>query len=253
MPIAGATGFAAECALDKTVQLRAAEQAGLAVPHTQALDDLRDAEPIDSPVMIQPAARLVREYRHACAETSSRDILLVPGIEYGDADDIVHTVVWGDDVPFFGEGRDALEVLAAARDSKAATVFAHPWRRSAISRYRPAWAPLLSAVEIWNRKYDGVAPHPEGKAFADRFGLTPLCHWTSTLPANSSRWSCQCRWRRHLRRRPSLRPSAITRSQRSCSALPRCASRGAPRGRRFALSRAPVGRREGHSAGWSRA
>ena len=53
-------------------------------------------------------------------------------------------------------------------------MLAHPWRRNAISRYQPEWAPLLSAVEIWNRKYDGVAPHREIKEFADREGFAPF-------------------------------------------------------------------------------
>lgn len=57
-PVAGPTGYSAECALDKSIQLRTATRAGLRVPKTQVLDDIRDAEPIDSPVMIKPARAL---------------------------------------------------------------------------------------------------------------------------------------------------------------------------------------------------
>jgi predicted metal-dependent phosphoesterase TrpH len=114
------------------------------------------------------------EYQKACVAASTHDILLIPGIEYEDADNIVHTPVWGENVPFLGAGRPTLELLRLAQAEGAVAVLAHPWRRHAISRYQPEWAPLLSAVEIWNRKYDGVAPHREGKKFADREGFAPF-------------------------------------------------------------------------------
>lgn len=111
------------------------------------------------------------KYQRACAEASTDDILLIPGIEYEDADNVVHTPVWGDDVPFLGAARPTLELLQSARAEGGVAVLAHPWRRDAISRYQPQWAPLLSAVEIWNRKYDGLAPHRDSYRFADREGL----------------------------------------------------------------------------------
>jgi hypothetical protein len=33
------------------------------------------------------------------------------------------------------------------------------------------WDPLLSAVEVWNRKYDGFAPSQKTKKFAERESL----------------------------------------------------------------------------------
>jgi predicted metal-dependent phosphoesterase TrpH len=114
------------------------------------------------------------EYQKACVAVSTDDILLIPGIEYEDADNVVHTPVWGENVPFFGSGRPTLELLQLAQTEGAVAVLAHPWRRNAISRYRPEWAPLLSAVEIWNRKYDGVAPRREIKKFADLEGCAPF-------------------------------------------------------------------------------
>lgn len=114
------------------------------------------------------------EYQKACVEASTNDILLIPGIEYEDTDNVVHTPVWGENVPFLGSGRPTLELLRLAQAEGAIVVLAHPWRRNAISRYQPEWAPLLSAVEVWNRKYDGVAPHREIKKFVDREGFTPF-------------------------------------------------------------------------------
>jgi hypothetical protein len=114
------------------------------------------------------------DYRLACQEASTDGILLVPGIEYEDSDGVVHIPVWGDQVPFLGAGRPTLEVLRCARAANAIAVLAHPWRRDAISRYRPEWGGLLSAIEIWNRKYDGVAPSRQLRQFADRENVEPF-------------------------------------------------------------------------------
>jgi hypothetical protein len=105
-------------------------------------------------------------YQEACAECSTSDLLLIPGMEYADPDNVVHTTIWGDAIPFFGSGRPTLSVLCDASEHNAASVFAHPLRRNALSRYRTEWAPFLTAVEIWNRKYDGVAPRPALETFA---------------------------------------------------------------------------------------
>lgn len=114
------------------------------------------------------------DYQQACKMASTDDILLVPGIEYEDADNVVHTPVWGDGVAFLGAGRPTLELLRLAHAEGAVAVLAHPWRRNAVDRYQPDWAPLLSAVEIWNRKYDGLAPHREARTLVSRDGLSPF-------------------------------------------------------------------------------
>jgi hypothetical protein len=112
-------------------------------------------------------------YQHACQAASSDDIVLIPGIEYEDADNIVHTPVWGD-VPYLGAGRPTIELLRLAQAEGGVAVLAHPWRRNAISRYQLEWAPLLSAVEIWNRKYDGIAPHRGTYRLVAEEGLKPF-------------------------------------------------------------------------------
>src|SRR3972149_9218864 len=43
-----------------------------------------------------------RQYREKCAQVCSEKILVVPGIEYSDATNVVHVLTWGD-VPFLGE------------------------------------------------------------------------------------------------------------------------------------------------------
>jgi predicted metal-dependent phosphoesterase TrpH len=114
------------------------------------------------------------DYQRACTEHSSDEILLVPGIEYEDPDNIVHTVVWGEGLPFLGAKQPTLEILRSAAERDAATLFAHPGRRDAISHYRPEWRPLLSAVEIWNRRYDGVAPLPAARRLTEDEALAPF-------------------------------------------------------------------------------
>jgi len=57
-PLAGASGYAADCALDKSLQLQAATRAGLPVPPTQVVDDLAGADPAGFPVMVKPARAL---------------------------------------------------------------------------------------------------------------------------------------------------------------------------------------------------
>jgi hypothetical protein len=113
-------------------------------------------------------------YREACAAASDGRILLVPGMEYEDADNVVHVAVWGGGAPYLGHGRATLEMLEDARRAGCATVLAHPRRRDAFTRFRPEWAPLLSAVEIWNRHYDGVAPSREGLRLSQENGLAPF-------------------------------------------------------------------------------
>jgi len=113
-------------------------------------------------------------YQRACADASANGILLAPGIEYQDGDNVVHIPVWGDAVPFLGASRPTLELLRLALREGAVCVFAHPWRRDALLRYRPEWGALLSAVEIWNRRYDGIAPHPSAMAFVRQHSLRPF-------------------------------------------------------------------------------
>jgi hypothetical protein len=105
-------------------------------------------------------------YQVACQKASTGGITLIPGIEYEDGDNVVHTPVWGENVPFLGAGLPTLDLLRAAQQEGAVAVLAHPWRRNALSRYQSEWTPLLNAIEIWNRKYDGIAPSPEATKLA---------------------------------------------------------------------------------------
>jgi hypothetical protein len=97
------------------------------------------------------------EHREACAKTSFESLLLVPGIEYSDASNTVHVLVWGP-VPFLGEGVPTGELLREVSRFGGIAVLAHPSRRQAWKVYDRAWATHLLGVEVWNRKTDGWAP-----------------------------------------------------------------------------------------------
>ena len=97
------------------------------------------------------------EYRQACAQASSDSILVVPGIEYSDASNTVHVLVWGA-VPFLGENLPTAELLAKVKAAGGVAVLAHPSRRNAWKNYDPSWSKDLGGIELWNRKTDGWAP-----------------------------------------------------------------------------------------------
>jgi hypothetical protein len=114
-----------------------------------------------------------QEYIEACAAASTGRVTLVPGLEYGDDDDVVHIPVWGQ-VPFFGQAPSIGTLLAQVSEAGGTAVWAHPRRREAWRRFDPSWRQHLTAIEVWNRKYDGIAPdrravelsrRPQARAF----------------------------------------------------------------------------------------
>ena len=114
----------------------------------------------------------LNEYREACAKASSNELLLVPGIEYSDAANRVHILVWGD-VPFLGESLPTGEMLEGVKAADGVAVFAHPSRKNAWQCLQTQWAEQLLGVEIWNRKYDGWAPSETA---------SPLLHVAEAIP-----------------------------------------------------------------------
>lgn len=96
-------------------------------------------------------------HRTACAEASDEHVCLIPGIEYSDAQNQVHVLVWGD-VPFLGEGLPTSKLLEEVEKAKGVAVLAHPTRKAAWKLFDPKWAESLVGIELWNRKTDGWAP-----------------------------------------------------------------------------------------------
>lgn len=97
------------------------------------------------------------QLRSACALASSETFLVLPGIEYSDASNRIHILVWGN-IPFLGEGLPTGETLTAVVANGGVAVLAHPGRRGAWNLVEPQWADKLLGIEVWNRKYDGFAP-----------------------------------------------------------------------------------------------
>jgi hypothetical protein len=112
------------------------------------------------------------EHREACAQASTPEVLVVPGIEYSDASNIVHILVWGP-VPFLGEGRPTAELLKQVKAADGIAVLAHPSRKDAWKQFDRSWSAHLLGIEVWNRKTDGWAPSRTA---------TDLMAGTSVLP-----------------------------------------------------------------------
>jgi hypothetical protein len=117
-------------------------------------------------------AERFQQYREACAKASFDGMLVVPGMEYSDAANRVHVLVWG--VPFLGENLPTLDMLEAVRAANGVAVLAHPSRRDAWQVANTAWTERLLGVEIWNRKYDGWAPSMTAPQLLGTRGLVPF-------------------------------------------------------------------------------
>jgi predicted metal-dependent phosphoesterase TrpH len=109
-------------------------------------------------------------YRDACAEASTSACRLVPGIEYSSPNNDIHLPTWGLD-QFLGEHRPTLDILQDVHAAGGVSIFAHPIRRDVWQQYDPAWTPLLSAIEVWNRKSDGISYGSQALALRIRTGL----------------------------------------------------------------------------------
>ena len=114
-----------------------------------------------------------QRFREACANASSREILVMPGIEYSDAENRVHVLAWGLN-SFLGENLPTAAMLEAAKAANGVTVLAHPTRRTAWSVFEPHWTELLLGIEAWNRKYDGWAPSTAAPALLNAGRLVPF-------------------------------------------------------------------------------
>jgi hypothetical protein len=112
-------------------------------------------------------------FRAACGKASSNDFLVVPGIEYSDADNRVHVLVWGP-VPFLGEALPTSDMLESVRVANGVAVLAHPSRKKAWEKFEPYWAERLLGIEVWNRKYDGWAPSLTSPGLLDKSSAIPF-------------------------------------------------------------------------------
>lgn len=113
------------------------------------------------------------EFRTACAEASNDQILVVPGIEYSDADNRVHVLVWGPQ-EFLGESLPTTTMLRAAQAAGGVAVLAHPGRKEVWKTFDPEWREYLLGIEAWNRKYDGWAPGVAAPGLLEEGGQIPF-------------------------------------------------------------------------------
>jgi hypothetical protein len=126
------------------------------------------------------------EYVDACHVASTEVCAIIPGIEYSSPSDDIHVVTMGVS-SFFGARRDLTKTLAAVRAAGGASVLAHPSRKSCLERVPRDVLNLLDAVEIWNRKVDGLLPVKSYFQFARSFNLAAtvgmdLHSWRQIFP-----------------------------------------------------------------------
>lgn len=107
------------------------------------------------------------EYKRACRAASSDNILIVPGIEYSDEDNITHILVWGIS-EFLGSNCPTKTILEKVASKNGVCVLAHPSRHKAWQKIDDAWLPLFHGIELWNRKFDGFAPSREAVNLLNR-------------------------------------------------------------------------------------
>lgn len=111
-------------------------------------------------------------YQVACRE-SETGARLVPGIEYSDPDNVVHIPVWGAREFLGSEIPTADLMVRLAGQEQAFAMLAHPNRRAAWERIDARWLDGLHAVEIWNRKSDGVRAS-RVRSWIEETGLPPM-------------------------------------------------------------------------------
>jgi hypothetical protein len=115
----------------------------------------------------------LHQLRQMCDAASTKDLLVIPGIEYSDASNQVHILVWGD-VPFLGENLPTKETLHKVKEAGGVAVFAHPFRRNAWQCFERNWGDTLAGIEVWNRKYDGWAPNRIAQDLQRSVGAIPF-------------------------------------------------------------------------------
>jgi len=115
----------------------------------------------------------LHQLRQLCEAASTSALLMIPGIEYSDASNQVHILVWGD-IPFLGENLPTRETLHRVKEEGGLAVFAHPFRRNAWQCFEPSWGEALTGIEVWNRKYDGFAPNRIAQDLQRSAGAIPF-------------------------------------------------------------------------------
>ena len=112
-------------------------------------------------------------HREACRELSTDHLLIIPGIEYSDASNTIHVLVWGDG-PFLGIGQETQRMLEHASEYDGVCVLAHPSRRAAWRLFHGSWLKHLAAIEVWNRKTDGWSPSRDAWRLVSQTGASPI-------------------------------------------------------------------------------
>lgn len=113
------------------------------------------------------------DYVAECEAASANGARVLPGIEYSTPGNTMHILTWGLK-RYLGEELPADDILAAVTEDGGLAILAHPTRRSVHRSFEEGWAQSLYAVEVWNRKTDGLAPATGAIELVRTHGLNPV-------------------------------------------------------------------------------
>ena len=186
--------------------------------------DVRAQPRMDGAAGTRTTSRPVRQASHD-------GLLLVPGIEYEDEDNVVHVAVWGR-LPFFGPNPDIGELLGKVAAADGISVLAHPWRRQAWRRFEPQLGGALDGDRNLESQVRRLGTKPLGAGDGatvsglGEFVSLGLPHQAAVLSSRDGASDRQPR--RGPSGTPSIRLCERARSSASRSAVRRCFSREAP-------------------------
>ena len=101
------------------------------------------------------------------------EILVVPGMEYSDAANRVHVLVWGP-VPFLGEGLPTSEMLEGVNAASGLAVLAHPSRSDAWKSFDPCWATVSWELKLGIESMTGGRQAKQHLRCCDMAGAVPF-------------------------------------------------------------------------------
>ena len=112
-------------------------------------------------------------YIDICEKLSDENFKIVPGMEYSDPENIIHVQTWGEH-EFAGELLPTHEMLEKIKDQNVFIVWGHPELKNGVNTFDFDLINKIDAIEIWNRKADGIKPSKISSKIAEDNGLIKI-------------------------------------------------------------------------------
>ena len=108
-----------------------------------------------------------------CDNLSDDKVLLIPGIEYEDADNIIHICTFGLK-NLISEYSSINDLLQKVVKENGIAVYAHPEGKHSYKKIDKNVFSLLNGIEVWNRKEDGIKPSKIAWSLYKKHKVTPF-------------------------------------------------------------------------------